>query len=110
MATVLLGIVAIGLGILFEKQNVAYMVMLAFAIACSANFPVLFMSLMWKDCTTKGAVAGGVVGLVSSVGLTIVSASVWEAVLGGLISPKRRWRPFSRAERAAAQSFDSFTR
>jgi cation/acetate symporter len=51
------------LGIAFEKENVAYMVMLAFAIACSANFPVLFMSVLWKDCTTKGAVAGGVVGL-----------------------------------------------
>jgi len=81
ITTVCLGIVAVFLGIAFEKENVAYMVMLAFAIACSANFPVLFMSVLWKDCTTKGAVAGGVVGLVSSVGLTIVSASVWEAVL-----------------------------
>jgi len=81
ITTVCLGVVAVFLGIAFEKENVAYMVMLAFAIACSANFPVLFMSVLWKDCTTKGAVAGGVVGLVSSVGLTIVSASVWEAVL-----------------------------
>ena len=81
ITTICLGIVAVFLGIAFEKENVAYMVMLAFAIACSANFPVLFMSVLWKDCTTKGAVAGGVVGLVSSVGLTLVSASVWEAVL-----------------------------
>jgi cation/acetate symporter len=81
ITTICLGIIAVFLGIAFEKENVAYMVMLAFAIACSANFPVLFMSVLWKDCTTKGAVAGGVVGLVSSVGLTIVSASVWEAVL-----------------------------
>jgi cation/acetate symporter len=81
ITTVCLGIVAVILGIAFEKENVAYMVMLAFAIACSANFPILFMSVLWKDCTTKGAVAGGIVGLVSSVGLTIVSASVWEAVL-----------------------------
>jgi cation/acetate symporter len=81
ITTICLGIVAVFLGIAFEKENVAYMVMLAFAIACSANFPVLFMSVLWKDCTTKGAVAGGIVGLVSSVGLTIVSASVWEAVL-----------------------------
>ena len=57
------------------------MVMLAFVIACSANFPILFMSVLWKDCTTKGAVAGGIVGLVASVVLTILSASVWEAVL-----------------------------
>jgi cation/acetate symporter len=81
ITTVCLGIVAVFLGIAFEKENVAYMVMLAFAIACSANFPVLFMSVLWKDCTTKGAVAGGVVGLVASVVLTILSASVWEAVL-----------------------------
>jgi cation/acetate symporter len=58
ITTVCLGIVAVFLGIAFEKENVAYMVMLAFAIACSANFPVLFMSVLWKDCTTKGAVAG----------------------------------------------------
>ena len=81
ITTVCLGIIAVILGIAFEKENVAYMVMLAFAIACSANFPILFMSVLWKDCTTKGAVTGGIVGLVSSVGLTVVSASVWEAVL-----------------------------
>ncbi|MBN9421730.1 MAG: cation acetate symporter [Candidatus Accumulibacter sp. 66-26] len=81
ITTICLGIVAVFLGIAFEKENVAYMVMLAFAIACSANFPVLFMSVLWKDCTTKGAVAGGFVGLITSVGLTVVSASVWEAVL-----------------------------
>ncbi|MEO8411839.1 MAG: cation acetate symporter, partial [Propionivibrio sp.] len=81
ITTVALGVFAVILGIAFEKQNVAYMVMLAFAIACSANFPVLFMAVLWKDCTTKGAVAGGFVGLISSVALTIVSASVWEAVL-----------------------------
>nr|WP_313951341.1 cation acetate symporter [Accumulibacter sp.] len=82
ITTICLGVVAVVLGIAFEKQNVAYMVMLAFAIACSANFPVLFMSVLWKDCTTKGAVTGGVVGLISSVALTIVSAPVWEAVMG----------------------------
>ena len=82
ITTVALGILAVGLGIVFEKQNVAFMVMLAFAVACSANFPVLFMSVLWKDCTTKGAVAGGSVGLVMSVALTIVSPAVWEASLG----------------------------
>jgi len=81
ITTVCLGIVAVYLGIAFEKENVAYMVMLAFAIACSANFPVLFMSVLWKNCTTKGAVTGGFVGLISSLGLTVVSDSVWVAVL-----------------------------
>jgi cation/acetate symporter len=82
ITTLVLAVVAILLGIAFEKQNVAYMVMLAFAIACSANFPVLLMSVMWKDCTTKGAVVGGFVGLLASAGLTILSPAVYEAVMG----------------------------
>jgi cation/acetate symporter len=82
MTTVALGILAVLLGIAFEKQNIAFMVSLAFAIAASANFPVLFMSVLWKDCTTRGAVIGGFLGLISSVVLTIVSPSVWEATLG----------------------------
>jgi cation/acetate symporter len=82
ITTVVLGMVAVALGIAFEKQNIAFMVSLAFAIAASANFPVLFMAVLWKDCTTKGAVIGGFLGLISSVGLTIVSPSVWEATLG----------------------------
>ena len=82
MTTLALGVVAVILGIAFEKQNIAFMVSLAFAIAASANFPVLFMSVLWKDCTTKGAVIGGFLGLISSVGLTVVSPAVWEAVMG----------------------------
>ena len=82
ITTVALGVVAVLLGIAFEKQNVAFMVSLAFAIAASANFPVLFLSVLWKDCTTRGAVIGGFLGLISSVALTVVSPSVWEATLG----------------------------
>lgn len=82
ITTICLGIIAVVLGIAFEKQNIAFMVSLAFAIAASANFPVLFMSVLWKDCTTKGAVIGGFLGLISSVALTVVSPSVWEATLG----------------------------
>lgn len=82
ITTLVLGVVAVVLGIAFEKQNIAFMVSLAFAIAASANFPVLFMSVLWKDCTTRGAVIGGFMGLISSVALTVVSPSVWEATLG----------------------------
>jgi len=82
ITTLALGVVAVLLGIIFEKQNVAFMVMLAFTIAASANFPVLFMSVLWKNCTTTGAVVGGVVGLVMSVVLTVLSPGVWEATLG----------------------------
>ncbi|BDU54060.1 cation acetate symporter [Limnohabitans sp. INBF002] len=93
ITTLALGVVAVVLGIAFEKQNIAFMVALAFAIAASANFPVLFMSVLWKDCTTKGAVIGGFLGLISSVALTVVSPSVWEAALG---NPKgSAWFPYA---------------
>ncbi len=93
LTTIALGIIAVVLGIAFEKQNIAFMVSLAFAIAASANFPVLFMSVLWKDCTTKGAVIGGFLGLISSVVLTVVSPSVWEATLG---NPKgSAWFPYT---------------
>ncbi len=77
ITTIALGIIAVILGIVFEKQNIAFMVSLAFAIAASANFPVLFMSVLWKDCTTRGATIGGFLGLITAVGLTVVSKSVW---------------------------------
>ena len=93
ITTLALGVIAVVLGIAFEKQNIAFMVALAFAIAASANFPVLFMSVLWKDCTTKGAVIGGFLGLISSVALTVVSPSVWEATLG---NPKgSAWFPYA---------------
>ncbi|MEN9479251.1 MAG: hypothetical protein RLZZ298_646 [Pseudomonadota bacterium] len=95
ITTVALAILAMVLGIAFEKENVAYMVMLAFVIACSSNFPVLFMSVLWKNCTTRGAVVGGFVGLASAVILTIGSASVWEAVM---LNPKgSAWFPYNSA-------------
>jgi cation/acetate symporter len=93
ITTLTLGVVAVVLGIAFEKQNIAFMVSLAFAIAASANFPVLFMAVLWKDCTTRGAVIGGFLGLISSVGLTIVSPSVWEATLGNPAGSA--WFPYS---------------
>ncbi|KIF81449.1 cation acetate symporter [Noviherbaspirillum autotrophicum] len=82
MTTVVLGIIAVVLGIVFEKQNIAFMVSLAFAIAASANFPVLFMSVLWKDCTTRGATIGGFLGLITAVVLTVISKSVWVDVFG----------------------------
>jgi cation/acetate symporter len=81
IATVVLGVIAIYLGYLFEQQNVAFMVGLAFAIAASCNFPVLLMSMFWKGLTTRGALIGGLSGLISAVALVILGPTVWEKVL-----------------------------
>ena len=82
IATVVLGVIAVVLGIAFEKQNVAFMVGLAFGIAASSNFPVLLLSMYWKGLTTRGALAGGYAGLASAVMLVVASKSVWVTVLG----------------------------
>ncbi|SFJ48181.1 cation acetate symporter [Bradyrhizobium sp. Gha] len=82
IATLVLGVLAIFLGIVFENQNVAFMVGLAFAIAASCNFPVLVMSIFWKGLTTRGAVVGGFLGLVSAVVGVVLSPAVWEVTLG----------------------------
>ena len=82
IATICLGVVAIVLGIAFEKQNIAFMVGLAFGVAAAANFPVLILSMYWKDLTTRGALWGGYGGLVSAVLLVLFSKSVWVDVLG----------------------------
>ena len=82
IATVILGAVAIYLGILFEEQNIAFMVGLAFAIAASANFPTLILSMYWKGLTTRGAFIGGFAGLLTAVGLVFVGPIVWVDILG----------------------------
>jgi cation/acetate symporter len=82
IATVVLGVVAIALGILFEQQNIAFMVGLAFAIAASCNFPILFLSMYWRKLTTWGAFIGGLLGLITAVVLVILSPTVWVTVLG----------------------------
>ena len=82
MATLGLGVVAVLLGMAFEKMNVAFMVALAFGVASCANFPVLFMSMYWRGLTTRGALVGGYLGLISSVLFVVFSKSVWVDVLG----------------------------
>jgi cation/acetate symporter len=81
ITTVALGVIAIVLGLVFEKQNIAFMVGLAFSIAASANFPVLFLSMFWKGLTTRGAVIGGFIGLVTAVVLIVLGPAVWVDVM-----------------------------
>jgi cation/acetate symporter len=80
-ATLFLGILAVVLGMVFQGQNVAYMVGLAFAIAASANFPALILSMLWKGCSTKGAVASMMVGTVTALVLIYFSPAIQIDVL-----------------------------
>jgi cation/acetate symporter len=82
IASVCIGIVAVVLGILFKDQNIAFLVALTFGIAASVNFPILALSIFWKGLTTRGALIGGIAGLVSAVSLVVLSPAVWVKVLG----------------------------
>jgi len=82
IATVVFGAFAVLLGIVFEGQNVAFMVGLAFAIACSANFPPLLLSICWRRFNTAGAVSAIATGATLSVLLIVLSPTVWVELLG----------------------------
>jgi cation/acetate symporter len=74
-------VLAVILGIIFQGQNVAYMVGLAFAIAASANFPALLLSMVWRPFSTKGAVASMVIGTASALLLIFLSPVVFVDIL-----------------------------
>ncbi|WP_043447596.1 cation acetate symporter [Halotalea alkalilenta] len=82
VTVVVLGVVAILLGIAFENQNIAFMVGLAFSIAASCNFPVLLLSMYWRRLTTRGAVWGGGLGLATAIALMILGPTIWVSILG----------------------------
>jgi cation/acetate symporter len=82
IATICLGVIAVLLGIVFEKQNVAFMVGLAFCVAASANFPILLLSMYWRKLTTRGAVMGGGLGLFTAVILVVLGPTVWVDAFG----------------------------
>jgi cation/acetate symporter len=81
VATLVLGVLAILLGIVFENQNVAYMVGLAFAIAASVNFPVLLLAMYWRGLTTRGATIGGFAGLATAILCMVLGPTIWVEVL-----------------------------
>lgn len=82
-ATVVLGVIAMVSAFAFKGRNVAFLIGLAFSIAASCNFPMLAMSIIWRGATTKGLVAGGALGLVTSLVGVLCSPEVWAAVTGG---------------------------
>jgi cation/acetate symporter len=81
-ACVAIGAIAVGLGLLFQHESIAFLATLPLVIAASVNFPLLLLVMYWRGLTTTGAIAGGVVGLASSVTLVVVSPKVWVDALG----------------------------
>ena len=82
ISALFVGAIAVGLGIIFEKQNVAFMISLAFGIAASSTFPLIILSIFWKGLTAKGAIVGGIAGLGLSVTLTLLGPAIWVQSLG----------------------------
>jgi len=76
IATIFVGALAIAIGIAAKGQNVAHLVALAFAVAASANFPCVLLTLYWKRCNSGGIMAGMVVGTFTAIGLVLVSPNM----------------------------------
>ncbi|WP_437193719.1 cation acetate symporter [Planctomicrobium sp. SH527] len=93
-ASVIVGALAIVLGIVFEKLNVAYLVGWAFSVAASANLPALVMMLFWKGTTKEGVISAVVVGMTSSLGWILLSADTFKSVYG--LDPANALVPFSQ--------------
>ena len=81
LGALLIGVVALCFSVLFEQQNLTFLVSLACSVAASSNFPILLLSLYWRGLTSRGALVGGLVGLVSSLGLILTSKLIWVDLL-----------------------------
>ncbi|MBK7903788.1 MAG: hypothetical protein IPJ97_13250 [Proteobacteria bacterium] len=81
ISVVFIGAIAIGLAILFQKQNLAFLAVAAQSVAASVNFPLLLLCTTWRGLTTRGAVVGGIVGVVCALGLLVTGPNVWVEVL-----------------------------
>ncbi len=81
LSAILFAAVAIALAVVFQHENIAFLSALAFAVAASTNFPVLILVLYWRGLTTAGALVGGFVGLILSIGLIVIGPQVWVPVL-----------------------------
>ena len=80
--SICIGVIAVALGILFQNENVAFLATMPLVVAASVNFPILFLSLFWSGTTTRGAIVGATIGLITSIGLIVVGPQVWVSVLG----------------------------
>jgi cation/acetate symporter len=82
LATLLVTVIAVLLGIAFKGKNISFLVSLAFTVAARANFPVLLLSIYWRGLTRRGVLWGGAIGLVTSTGPLIAGPAIWMDILG----------------------------
>jgi cation/acetate symporter len=94
IASVVIGVIAIILGIVFGKMNVNYLVGWAFSVAASANLPALIMLLFWRGTTRQGITAAVLVGMISSLGWILLSGDTFKEIYG--LAPEKAWVPFSQ--------------
>jgi cation/acetate symporter len=94
VAAVAVGALAIVLGILFEKMNVAFLVAWAFNIAASANLPAIVMLLFWPRTTKQGIIASVLVGMITSLGWILLSGDAYKDIYG--LDPKNSLIPFNQ--------------
>ena len=90
IASIVVGVIAIVLGILFQKMNVNFLVGWAFSVAASANLPSLVMVLFWKGVTKQGVIAAVTIGMVASLAWILASGDTFDKVYG--LSARRRAR------------------
>jgi len=103
ISSVIVGVIAITVGILAKGQNVAHLVALAFAVAASSNLPAVFLTLYWKKCNTYGVITGMLVGSIAAIGLVMISpnmtypkavlASANKVLNGEPITPAKEAKP-----------------
>lgn len=82
VTAVLLCAIGVGLGVLFQNQNVAFIAVMPMVVSASVNFPILLLAMYWRKLSTRGALAGGLVGFVSSIGLIVIGPKVWVSIIG----------------------------
>ena len=82
LAAVLTSLIAVGLAVVFQHENLTFLIVMGLNVAASTTFPLLMLAIYWGGLSSAGAVVAGVVGLVSSVGLIVLSPAFWVRVLG----------------------------
>lgn len=82
VSAIILCVFGVLLGIVFQHQNVAFIAVMPLVIAASVNFPILILAMYWKRLSTRGAVAGGLVGFISSIVLIVMGPKVWISIIG----------------------------